>query len=425
MQKDSKSCWLERFSQCCSVRLQADRPRVRLKPDTTYQGTVKNALVTLVIAGVSAAGCQVSKSANPLSPSVAGPIAGVTITQPNALEPGQDWQIFMRDQPVRLLFQNSTSSGQRPITYTVEVAADGGFSSIVFKRTGIAPSGGDTTSMQLPDALATGRTYWWHVRAEDGANSSSYSAAKSFVAVTPVNLGAPIAKTPSGTITTTAPEFKIQAGSESGPVGHIIYTVPVANDQAFASIAAIFVPDETLPETTIAQNYQFLNNHTYYWRVQAKDVGDSQALSPWSSTQIFTTAQASPPPPTGGGGGGGGNGNWQNCGSTPGYDLVACVRASVNPGGSGDLAFEVTKRVAWLLRGQGAGLLIKEGGENTTNWNGYSLSISRICYPNGGIVKVVSDAGPGGANGATWDDSLNFTGSVSPSQYVPAINPGS
>jgi hypothetical protein len=36
---------------------------------------------------------------------------------------------------------------------------------------------------------------------------------------------------------------------------------------------------------------------------------------------------------------------------------------------------------------------------------------------------VLSDAGPGGGNGATWDESLNFPGSVSPSLYVPAINP--
>ena len=54
---------------------------------------------------------------------------------------------------------------------------------------------------------------------------------------------------------------------------------------------------------------------------------------------------------------------------------------------------------------------------------GYSFSISRIAYPNGGIVKVVSDAGPGGSNGAAWDESLNYPGSVDPALYVPAINP--
>ena len=151
--------------------------------------------------------------------------------------------------------------------------------------------------------------------------------------------------------------------------------------------------------------------------MQAKDTGDSQAVSPWASIQVFTTAVPAPPS----GGGGGGDGKWQNCGSTPGEALVACVRSSVNPGGSGDLAFEVTKRVAWLLRGQSAGLLIKNGGENTTSWMGYSFSISRICYPDGHIYKVVSDAGPGGANGVSWSDN----GYVDPSLYVAAMNPGS
>ena len=37
------------FSQCCSVRLQADRHLVRLKPDTTYQGIVKSAVIVAVM----------------------------------------------------------------------------------------------------------------------------------------------------------------------------------------------------------------------------------------------------------------------------------------------------------------------------------------------------------------------------------------
>jgi hypothetical protein len=378
-------------------------------------------VLVLVVAACSAAGCQVSKSANPLSPSVAGPIAGVTISKPNLLEPGQDWQIRLRDQPIRLMIQNSNTSGLRPLTYTFEIASDSSFSNIAFRRTGVQPGGGDTTTFQLPDSLATGRTYWWRARADDGANTSDYSDVKSFAAITPVDLGAPSLVSPIGTIPTNVPEFKVQAGTRSGPAEHIVYTVQVANDQAFSSMAALFIPDESLPQTTVAQNYAFLNNHTYFWRVQAKDTGDSQAVSPWSSTQAFTTAQPAPPPPTGGGGGGGGgDGSWQGCGSTPGLKLVSCVRASVNPSGTGDGAFEVTKRVAWLLRGDGAGLLIKEGGENTTGWMGYSFSISRICYPNGNIVKVVSDAGPGGGNGAAWDDSLYVDSKL----YVPAINPG-
>ncbi len=84
--------------------------------------------------------------------------------------------------------------------------------------------------------------------------------------------------------------------------------------------------------------------------------------------------------------------------------LVQCVHDAINPGASGTLAFEVTKRVAWLLRGEGVGLLEKDGGENIISWQGHSLSISRVCYPDGHIFKVITDAGDGGTNGATWSD---------------------
>lgn len=111
---------------------------------------------------------------------------------------------------------------------------------------------------------------------------------------------------------------------------------------------------------------------------------------------------------------------WEDCGGLGDHQqIVECVHDWVNPGGSAALAFEVTKRVAWLLRGEGAGLLIKEGGENIISWQGHSFSISRICYPDGHIFKVISDAGDGGTNGATWADN-DF---VDPSLYLPAIDP--
>ena len=81
-------------------------------------------MATAAMSITGAAACEMSKSSNPLSPTVAGPIAGVVITKPNALEPGQDWQIRTRDQPVKLMIQNADTSGVRPISYTFEVASD-------------------------------------------------------------------------------------------------------------------------------------------------------------------------------------------------------------------------------------------------------------------------------------------------------------
>lgn len=59
-------------------------------------------------------------------------------------------------------------------------------------------------------------------------------------------------------------------------------------------------------------------------------------------------------------------------------------------------AFEITKGVAWQLRGEGAGLLSKPEGNNC---QGYSTDI--VCYPDGTIIDILFDAG--GANSPTWD----------------------
>lgn len=98
--------------------------------------------------------------------------------------------------------------------------------------------------------------------------------------------------------------------------------------------------------------------------------------------------------------------------------LIECIHSHVNPHNEYE-AFEVTKRVAWALRGEGAGLLIKTSGENIVPWKGYVFAAGRICYPDGHIFKVISDVGPGGANGPSWQDN----GFVDPKLYVPALDP--
>jgi hypothetical protein len=100
--------------------------------------------------------------------------------------------------------------------------------------------------------------------------------------------------------------------------------------------------------------------------------------------------------------------------------LVECIWDHIHPTDHIS-AFEVTKRVAWALRGEGAGLLIKTGGENIVGWQGNLFSASRIVYPDGHLYKVISDAGPGGSNAASWQDEGVDSGLVG--RYVPAIDP--
>src|SRR5262245_6102899 len=70
------------------------------------------------------------------------------------------------------------------------------------------------------------------------------------------------------------------------------------------------------------------------------------------------------------------------CGALVGGDpfrVVQCIHDRLNPPHTPEGAFEVTKRVAWAYRNEGAGLLIKNGGENIVSWKGRSFSASRVC----------------------------------------------
>ena len=277
--------------------------------------------------------CQVQKSANPLSPAIAGPVEGVVISTPALLEPGQDWELRSRDQPLKLRFQNSNTNGVRPLKYSLEIASDAAFKNIVFARTGVEPSPTTETLFQLPDKLAAG-TYWWRTRAEDGANASAYSTVKSFVVVADVVLAppAPAAPATGSTVSDLSPVFKVRAGNRSGVTAPIEYILQVSNNSAFTSIAATFTVRETWPETTIDNSYTFLHSRTYYWRVRASHTADGNDMSNWSAAVTFKTPSppAAPPPPanpTPGGGGGGGGASTTACNSSDGNDIAECIEA--------------------------------------------------------------------------------------------------
>jgi hypothetical protein len=287
-------------------------------------------IVVWTAATVWLSACQMQKSANPLSPAVAGPVEGVVLSTPALLEPGQDWELRSKDQPVKLRFQNSASNGVRPVKYSFDIASDAAFKTIVFARSGVEPNPGTETQFQLPEKLAAG-TYWWRTRAEDGANTSAYSTVKSFVVMADVVLSPPVPSSPATgtTLSDLSPTFRVKAGNRSGVTAPIDYILQVANNSSFTSIAATFTVHETWPETTIDNNYSFLHQRTYYWRVRAWHTGDGAEVSNWSATQTFKTPSppAAPPPsaPPSGGGGGGNGGSSASCASSDGDDIADCI----------------------------------------------------------------------------------------------------
>jgi len=356
-------------------------------------------------------GCQTSKSSTPTAPTVAGPIAGVTISAPVLLQPSQGFKFKESEQPIKLVVQNATTNGVRALTYTFEVATDSGFSSKVFGRSAVPPGDGQTSV--VIDRLEIGRSYYWRAWAQDGANTGDKATA-GFDIYPKAVVSPPAAVSPINNeqVGSAAPTIVADNASTVGPVGHLSYEFQIAADQGFAHLVSAGIVGEGSGQTQFNSS-AIGSGSTFFWRVRA---ADGETTSGWSATQAFRTPAAPPPPPnnpppTGG-----------NCDALVNGDrqkLVECIWASVPRPTDEVMAFEVTKRVAWALRGEGAGLLIKNGGENIVQWQGYSFSASRICYPDGHIYKVIGDAGPGGANSPGWSEN----GFVDKSLYVAAIDP--
>ena len=286
----------------------------------------------LAVLAVTAA-CESSKSANPLSPSVAGPIPGVEISAPKPLEPGLNWEISNEKQPLTLLIENPGSTGQRPVVLEVEVASDEGFSTKVFTKAGIEQGPNGRTAVQMPSKLASDRTYFWRTKGQDGANHGPWSPTVKFSIFTPAVLKPPSPRSPVGgeTVDDALPTFRFQNAGRSGDIGSVTYIIEVSRNESFSQMVASFTVKEeggVSGETTLSIPSPLPGSLTLYWRVRA---WDGSLNGPWSSTQVFKTPVAptspnppAPPPPSPPSGGGGNPGT---CASSDGEYIVDCIAA--------------------------------------------------------------------------------------------------
>ena len=118
-----------------------------------------------------------------------------------------------------MLIENAGSSGSRSLWLQLEVGTDTGFRQIVHQADQIALGSNGRTSYRLPAPLGAGYTYYWRTRAADGANTGPYSEVASFAVIPPVVVNSPVATSPSGSINTNKPEFKVTNGAISGTSG--------------------------------------------------------------------------------------------------------------------------------------------------------------------------------------------------------------
>ena len=276
---------------------------------------------------IALAGCETSKTKNPLSPLIAGPIEGVDITLPKTLEPGTGWKVEDKNQPITLLIENPSSTSPRPYTLRVQLATDAAFANVVFATSGIPPGPNGRTSLRLPDKVAPG-TYRWRARAEDGANTSNWSTAAVFEVLQPIVIGTPMPKEPIANIrvTTRQPTLVAINGTSSGPHGALFYQFQLSNSDTFGALTGnAESPQNASGQTSYAIPSNLPYDTVLYWRVR---ITDGLNTGPWSRTETFRTPVAPvtpPPPPPGPPGGGGGSGG--SCASNNGDVIVACIAA--------------------------------------------------------------------------------------------------
>jgi hypothetical protein len=358
--------------------------------------TTMAARCSVVIVALSAAfaGCEAKKSSNPLSPSVAGPIPGVEITAPKLLEPAQGFKFRDSEQPIKLLIENASSTGVRPLSYAFEVASDSGFTTKVFSRAGVAPGSGGRTSVQI-DRLEIGRAYFWRVRAEDGANTGPFSTAGFEIFPKPV-INPPNAIAPINNATTASatPVLTVQNSTTVGPVGNKAYEFQIANDQGFTQLVSAGIISEGGGQTSMT-SATLAGGRMYFWRAR---VSDGETTSAWMPTQSFQTPAAPPPPPSPGPSPAPGG----PCNSSNPQTIVECERAKYGHMSSSQTVQFLRSTAASLTRngisGGPFGILRKGSGSSC---NGYSCDI--ICSGQGNAQRqwdVLSDAE--GAQNPSW-----------------------
>jgi hypothetical protein len=320
---------------------------------------------------VALVGCEAKKSENPLSPSVAGPIAGVDISAPRLLEPTQGFKFKENQQPIKLVIENSITTGVRPVSYIFEVASDADFNNKVFARSGVAQGDG-RTSVQI-DALELGRPYYWRARADDGANSSTFATA-GFEVLPRAVLTVPTAASPTNNaaVNERRPTLRINNSQHNSAVGDVSYFFMVSKDQAFTQIIATGVVGEGgVTQWTVDRDLDYA--WTHFWRVRATD---GEITTDWSPTASFKTPAA--PPPTGGGGTPPGG----PCNSDSPLSIVECERAKYGHMSRSQMLNMLRATVRSLNRngisGAPFGILRKEGGNNCS---GYSCDV--ICSGQG------------------------------------------
>lgn len=170
-----------------------------------------------------------------------------------------------------------------PVVYSLQVASDQNFSSLVLEKEGLTESEYTLEGVEKLAAEVKRAPYFWRVKAIDGAgNQSEWSAPWSFYINAPPT---PILLTPaSDSMPDTPILFNWQAITSLSPP--ITYNLQLATDLNFISVifekTGLTASDYLLTEE---EGLELEREVAYYWRVKAVDSVNNE--SDWSAPGSF------------------------------------------------------------------------------------------------------------------------------------------
>lgn len=202
---------------------------------------------------------QFSTSADPMAaPTLASPNDGAT------------------SQPVTPTLSWNSSTGATK--YHLQVSTANSFATTVVNDTAL------TQTSQQVGPLAKSTTYYWHVQAKNGMDTSRWSNIWNFTTEQPQS-GPGLVNPPNG----ASDQPTTLTLSWSNMSGALSYQLQVSTSSTFGTT----VFDDAKISGTSQQVSSLSNSTLYYWRVRANYLLFS---SDWSSVWGFTTIRATPPP---------------------------------------------------------------------------------------------------------------------------------
>lgn len=167
--------------------------------------------------------------------------------------------------------------------YRLQVSTNSGFTTTVIDINGLVNPG-----YVVPSGfLNNNTTYYWRVNASNSGGTSDWSSVWNFTTV-PAPPAAPTLISPTNGQTGVSVTPNLDWSDVSGATS---YTVQVSLNSGFTAIV--------VNEDVTASNYQvpsgiLSGQTTYYWRVNASNIGGT---GPWSTVWSFTTMIAPPAAP--------------------------------------------------------------------------------------------------------------------------------